>query len=172
MILLKKYCAVLIALLTMCALCLAVAVPVAADGEPIATVTTGQPVILPSLTQATEEPTVTVPTVVTPETPVTIPTVVTPPETTVTVPTMVTMPTTEPPITIEPTSVGGGKGYIDTYCNVDGAAVAFDGMYQCTIAQGVCTVGVSPTGHVQTVTVTKSGYTTWSGGLSGMPSDG
>ena len=67
--------------------------------------------------------------------------------------------------------MGGGKGYIDTYCNVDGASVSFDGRYECTIAQGVCTVGVSPTGHVQTITVSKAGYTTWSGPLSGMPAD-
>jgi hypothetical protein len=67
--------------------------------------------------------------------------------------------------------MGGGKGYIDTYCNVDGASVRFDGRDECTIAQGVCTVGVSPTGHVQTITVSKAGYTTWSGQLSGMPAD-
>lgn len=176
----KQSCAVLFVLLVLCALCLAVTVPVAADGEPATTETTAPPVILPTLTEPTEtvptvvtyETTITVPTVVTPETTVTVPTVVTLPETTVTVPTVVTPPTTEPTITIGPTQAGGGKGYIDTYCNVDGAAVAFDGTYQCTIAQGVCTVGVSPTGHVQTVTVTKSGYSTWSGDLSGMPSDG
>jgi hypothetical protein len=96
-------------------------------------------------------------------------------EPTITVPTMVTLPpTTEPTITItiEPTSAGGGKGYIDTYCNVDGAAVAFDGAYQCTIAQGICTVAVSPSGTpVRTVTVSKAGYTTWSGPLSHMPAD-
>jgi hypothetical protein len=83
------------------------------------------------------------------------------------------MPTEEPPITIWTTMpvVGGGKGYIDTYCNVDGASVSFDGRYQCTIAQGICTVGVSHTGYVQTVTVSKAGYATWSGQISGMPAD-
>lgn len=49
--------------------------------------------------------------------------------------------------------------------------MSFDGRYECTIAQGVCTVGVSPTGHVQTITVSKAGYTTWSGPLSTMPAD-
>jgi hypothetical protein len=100
-------------------------------------------------------------------------------EPTVTVPTMVTpIPTTEPTVTItiptvHPTSVGGGKGYIDTYCNVDGASVAFDGSYQCTIAQGVCTVGVSPSGTpIRTISVSKSGYTPWSGPISHMPADG
>lgn len=176
----KQSCAVLFVLLVLCSLCLAVTPPVAADGEPTTTETTS-PVILPTLTEPTEaptvvtsEPTVTVPTVVTQETTVTVPTVVTPPETTVTVPTVVTQPTTtEPTITIGPTQAGGGKGYIDTYCNVDGASVYFDGSYQCTIAQGVCTVGVSPTGSpISTVTVSKSGYTTWSGPLGQMPSDG
>ena len=174
MILLKKSCAVLIALLVLCAFCMAVAVPVAADGE-TTTATTEPTLTLQPVTAPTTEPT-TVPTTVPTTAPTTVPTTepTTRPTTepTITVPTVVTMPTTEPTITIGPTSVGGGKGYIDTYCNVDGAAVAFDGTYQCTIAQGVCTVGVSPTGHVQTVTVTKSGYTTWSGALSGMPSDG
>jgi hypothetical protein len=83
-------------------------------------------------------------------------------------------PTEEPTITIWTTmpTMGGGKGYIDTYCNVDGASVSFDGRYQCTIAQGVCTVGVSPTGTpIQTVIVSKAGYTTWSGPLSRMPAD-
>ena len=80
----------------------------------------------------------------------------------------VTEPTEEPTITI---TIGGGKGYIDTYCNVDGASVSFDGRYECTIAQGVCTVGVSPTGHVSTITVSMPGYVTWSGPLSEMPAD-
>ncbi len=86
----------------------------------------------------------------------------------------VTEPVTELPTIHPPTTtniVGGGKGYIDTYCNVDGALVSFDGRYQCTIAQGVCTADVSPTGFVQTVSVTKAGYTSWSGRLSRMPAD-
>jgi hypothetical protein len=82
-------------------------------------------------------------------------------------------PTKEPTITIWTTTpiMGGGKGYIDTYCNVDGASVSFDGRHECTIAQGICTVGVSPTGYVQTVTVAKAGFTTWSGQLARMPAD-
>ena len=106
---------------------------------------------------------------------------VTPPTTVpTTVPTTepTTIPTTEPTITItiptvEPSEVGGGTGYIDTYCNIDGASVSFDGRYQCMIAQGVCTVGVSPTGTpVRTVTVAKSGFYPWSGSLPHMPADG
>ena len=102
---------------------------------------------------------------------------VTPPETTITVePTL--LPTTiEPTITITiptvaPTHVGGGKGWIDTYCNVDGATVYFDGAPQGNIAGGILSVGVSPSGApVGTVTVSKAGYTTWSGSLSHMPAD-
>lgn len=122
----------------------------------------------------------TAPTVVTPEpttvpvteptkVPTTVPTTVPP-----TAPTMVTLPTVTITIpTVAPTEVGGGKGYIDTYCNVDGAGVYFDGAYQCTIAQGICTVGVTPTASpVKTITVSKGGYTTWSGALPRMPADG
>lgn len=143
------------AALIFCIVCAAIIAPVSAAGDtPIG--------VLPSLTEPV--------TFVTPE-PTTVPT--TEPTT---IPT--TAPTSEPTLTItiptvEPTVIGGGKGYIDTYANVDGASVAFDGSYQCTIAQGVCTVGVSPSGTpVRTVTVAKTGYTTWSGSLSHMPADG
>ncbi|MDD1690458.1 MAG: PEGA domain-containing protein [Methanoregula sp.] len=164
----RKPCAVLIVILVLCAFCTFIAVPVAADGE-TTTATTEPTITLQPVTAPTTEPTTTLPTVVTTE-PTTAPTT----EPTVTVPTVVTQPTTEPTITItiEPTSVGGGKGYIDTYCNVDGASVYFDDSYQCMIAQGICTVGVSPTGHIQTVSVKKTGYTTWSGSLTKMPADG
>jgi hypothetical protein len=125
-------------------------VPVAAEEEePFI------PVTLPITENPTEMPTVRPPTVEPTEMPTVRP------------------PTKEPTITIWTTmpTMGGGKGYIDTYCNVDGASVSFDGRHQCTIAQGVCTVGVSPTGYVQTVTVSKAGYTTWSGQISRMPAD-
>jgi hypothetical protein len=123
--------------------------PAAADDEPFIPVTaplTEEPTELPTLQPPTAEPT---------ELPTIKP------------------PTEEPTITIWTTApvMGGGKGYVDTYCNVEGASVSFDGQYECTIAQGICTVGVSPTGHIQTVTVSKAGYTTWSGSLSGMPAD-
>ncbi len=169
----KISCAILIAILV-CALCAAIVAPVAADGDnPVTTETTFVPVTLEPTTEVTTEPPTTVPTVITIEPttePTTFPTFVTEPTT---LPTVTAPPTTEPTITIEPTSVGGGKGYIDTYCNVDGASVLFDGKYQCTIAQGVCTVGVSPTGApIKTVTVSKSGYTSWSGAGPTMPADG
>jgi hypothetical protein len=83
------------------------------------------------------------------------------------------VPTTEVTITIEPTEVGGGKGWIDTYCNIDGATVYFDGSPQGNIAGGILSVPVSPTGSpVRTISVSKSGYTTWSGPLSRMPASG
>jgi hypothetical protein len=156
---------ILIAALLVCALCAAIAVPVAADADdPVVTITTDIPVTFNPVTaeptfnpvtqattevteEPTEEPTVTVPTVVTTEPTITI-------------------------VTTSPTSAGGGKGYIDTYCNVDGASVSFDGRYQCTIAQGVCTVAVSPSGTpVRTVSVAKTGYNSWSGSLPHMPAD-
>jgi len=125
------------------------------------TVPTKEPTTAPTsmptvVTERTTEPTITIPTVVTPPT---------------TEPTRI--PTTEITITIEPTEVGGGKGWIDTYGNVDGATVYFDGAPQGNIAGGILSVAVSPTGTpVRTVSVSKSGYTTWSGPLSGMPSSG
>jgi hypothetical protein len=81
------------------------------------------------------------------------------------------IPTTEITITIEPT-VGGGKGWIDVNCNVNGASVFFDGVSQGVTAGGVLSVGVSPSGTpVRTVTVTKAGYTSWSEPLPHMPAD-
>ena len=85
----------------------------------------------------------------------------------------VTEETTEIPITLEPTSAGGGKGWIDTYCNIDGATVYFDGKAEGKIAGGILSVAVSPTGTpVRTITVSRSGYVSWSGSPSRMPDDG
>jgi PEGA domain len=170
----KQSLAILLTLLVVCTLCVTVVAPVAAAGEsPIGVITTEE-----TVTFVTPEPT-TVPTTVYTTEPTPVPTTepTTVPTTVhTTVPT--TEPTTEPTFTItiptvEPTAIGGGKGYIDTRSNIDGASVSFDGSYQCTIAQGVCTVGVSPSGTpVRTVTVAKTGYTTWSGSLPHMPADG
>ncbi|HOX34568.1 MAG TPA: PEGA domain-containing protein [Methanoregulaceae archaeon] len=74
---------------------------------------------------------------------------------------------------IDTVNVGGGKGWIDTYCNVDGASVYFDGTYKGKIAGGLLSVGVSPTGTpVKTIKVTKSGYSSWAGSPPYMPGDG
>lgn len=164
---------VILLILILCAIC---TLPVSASifvgdvTSPVTEVTT----------KATPEPT-EMPTFVTQPTtvPTTVPTKVPTTEPT-TMPTFVTQPTTRPPtllptitITIEPTQVGGGKGWIDTYCNVDGATVYFDSVPQGNIAGGVLSVAVSPTGSpVRTVSVSKSGYTTWSGPLSHMPESG
>ncbi len=168
----------LLTALVVCLLAAAVITPVAGDGE----VTTTETTILPGpITLETTEPTpvpTTERTVMPTTEPVTIPTTV---PTTIPTTEKTTVPTTEPTvmptvtITIEPepTSVGGGKGWIDTHCNVDGASVYFDGSYQCQIAGGICSVAVSPTGTpIRTISVSKSGYTTWSQALSRMPSDG
>ncbi|MGA2120876.1 MAG: hypothetical protein ABSG49_02395 [Methanoregula sp.] len=117
----KHTLTILLTVFIVCTLCAAVVTPVAAVGKsPIGVLTTtAEPVTL-----VTPEPT----TVLTTD-PTTIPTTVPiTTEPTITVPTVVTTkpttpPTTEPTITItlwEPTEVGGGKGYIDTYCNTDG----------------------------------------------------
>jgi len=130
----------------------------------------GDEPFIPVTEQVTEPPTIEP----TPE-PTTIPTTepTTIPTTEPTgIPTLTAPPTEEEPITILPTVIeGGGKGYIDTFCNIDGASVYFDDRFECTIAQGVCTVGVSPTGFVHTVKVSKAGYTTWSDELPQMPAD-
>ena len=129
------------------------------------TILTTEPTTVPTPlppTIFTTEPT-TVPT----PAPTDIPTVVTQPT---------AVPTTIPATTIQTvTSVilGGGKGWIDTYCNVDGATVSFDGAPQGTIAGGILSVAITPTATpVRTVSVTKSGYTPWSGPLSRMPANG
>ncbi|MCK9591210.1 MAG: PEGA domain-containing protein [Methanoregula sp.] len=83
-------------------------------------------------------------------------------------------PVTESPTpvpTTESIHVGGGKGWVDVYANIDGATVYFDGVPQGSIAGGILSVAVTPTATpVRTVRVSKSGYTAWSGQLSRMPS--
>jgi hypothetical protein len=161
----KKTIAVILIAAILCILFIAIVVPVAAeDNEVTVNHVTQQETELPTA-EPTEMPTIEPPTAE----PTELPTVH-PQTTEVTeIPTVTAPLTEEPPA--EPSVLGGGKGYVDTYCNVDGASVNFDGRYECTIAQGVCTIGVSPTGHISTITVSKSGYTTWSGSLSSMPAD-
>ncbi len=172
---------VLLIILVLFACCMAVAVPVAADGE-TTTATTGPTLTLQPVTAPTTEPTAeptpvptTEPTAPPTTDPTSVPTMVTPPTTepTGTVPTVVTQPTPEPTITIEPTSVGGGKGYIDVYSNVDGATVYFNGNNEGVTSGGVLSVGVSPTGTpVTTILVSKPGYNSWTGAPSHMPANG
>ncbi|PKL58408.1 MAG: S-layer protein, partial [Methanomicrobiales archaeon HGW-Methanomicrobiales-5] len=139
------------------------------------TVPTPEPTAVPTTVLTTIPTTIptTVPTTVRTTVPETAPvTQVTTVHTTIATILPTYVPTKEIPITIEPT-VGGGKGWIDTYGNVDGATVYFDGSPQGNIAGGILSVAVSPTGSpVRTISVSKSGYTTWSGPLSRMPASG
>jgi len=69
-------------------------------------------------------------------------------------------------------AVGGGEGWIQINCNVDGASVSFDGVYQGLTSGGSLTVPVYTTGAPFTsFTVDKAGYTSYSGALT-MPSEG
>jgi len=68
---------------------------------------------------------------------------------------------------------GAGKGTYAVYCNVDGASVSFDGVYQGVIANGVLYEVVSTTGTpYSTYSVAKTGYTTVSGAMPGQPAEG
>jgi hypothetical protein len=167
----KKTAGIFITILVLI-LFLGTIIPAAAEEEtPFVPVT--EPITEPPTTIPTPEPTTVPPTTERTTVPTTIPT---PEPTTIPpthLPTVTAPPTTETIVTVPVTEVipGGGQGYIDTYCNVDGASVSFDGNVRCVIAQGVCSVGVSPTGIIHTITVSKPGYVTWSGSLSHMPAD-
>jgi len=166
---LRTPCSLLI-ILILCA-CIVLTVS-AADGDPVTTTTTEPPVTLQPVTAPTTEPTTAPPTTEPTTNPTTEPTQPPTTEPTVTIPTVVT---TEPTITITipPTQVGGGKGYIDVYSNVNGASVYFNGNYEGQISAGVLSVGVSPTGSpVTTILVSKAGYNSWTGAPSHMPADG
>jgi len=84
-----------------------------------------------------------------------------------------TEPTTEPTTVVTTSMPGHEQGWIDVYCNVDGSQVYFDNILEGTTAGGILSVQVSVSGTpVQTITVTQSGYTTWTGSPSSMPSPG
>jgi hypothetical protein len=69
-------------------------------------------------------------------------------------------------------AIGGDQGWIEIRCNVDGARVYFDGAEKGVISGGSLTVPVYTTAApFHSVTVEKSGYTTYSGELS-MPTAG
>ncbi|HTY16080.1 MAG TPA: PEGA domain-containing protein [Methanoregulaceae archaeon] len=114
----------------------------------------------------------TVPITLPPTEPITMPT--TEP---VTIPTTppITEPTTGPvTITIPTTPIGGGKGWITTHCNVNGAMVTFDNQRAgCTVSGGQCTVEVTVTGTpFRTFTVQAPGYQTFNGQVSNWPTEG
>jgi len=75
-------------------------------------------------------------------------------------------------VTLSPKPVGSGKGWINVYCNVNGAIVAFDGVTKGKISGGVYSQEVSTTGSPYTsYTVSKSGYDTYYGTVSTMPTE-
>lgn len=68
---------------------------------------------------------------------------------------------------------GTNKGWFKVQCNVDGAAVSFDGDTKGVISGGSFTFDVATTATpFTTYSVSKSGYVTSSGTVSRMPSDG
>jgi len=157
------------------ALCLIALAPLAAGDSDIdgPVITTTEPTEEPTpyvtapTEEPTERPTVTAPT----EEPTELPTVTAPTEEPTELPT-VTAPTEMPTVTAPTTIVGGQTGYIDVYCNVDGATVYFDGSAKGTISGGLLSVAVSTTGTpVSTISVSKSGYTSWTGSPGRMPEE-
>ena len=159
------------------ALCLIALAPLAAGADPlepgpVVIETTTEPTLMPTLTAPTTEKTAvptTRPTTIPTTEPTLMPTLTAPTTEKTAVPTKqsTTIPTIAQTIT-----VGSGKGWIDVHCNVDGATVYFNGIAQGTISGGILSVAVSTTGTpVSTITVSKSGYQSWSEELSHMPAD-
>lgn len=151
--------------LTFCAL------PVAAAGEVSGVPLEPGPVIIETTIEPTEEPTLLPTQTEQTKVPTTEPTLLP----TLTEPTKepTTHETTVKPTTEKTATLGGGKGWIDVYCNVDGATVYFNGNAEGSIAGGILSVAVSPTGTpVSTITVKKSGYNEWTGAPSRMPESG
>ena len=71
------------------------------------------------------------------------------------------------------TLIGGNQGWYQVYCNVDGAAVYFDGQYMGTITGGSLTVPVYSTGTpYSSYSVSAGGYTTYTGQITSYPSKG
>lgn len=69
--------------------------------------------------------------------------------------------------------IGWNQGWIAVHCNVDGAQVYFDGTYEGVISGGVLTVPVYSTGTpLKSFTVSKSGYTPYTGPIPTMPGKG
>ena len=69
-------------------------------------------------------------------------------------------------------AIGGGEGWIQIQCNVDGASVSFNGEYKGVISGGSLTVPVYTTGTPFTsFSVSKPGYMPYDGALT-MPAEG
>lgn len=71
------------------------------------------------------------------------------------------------------TSVGGDMGWYVVHCNIDGARVQFDSSDKGEISNGLVYVPVYSTGTpYKAFTVSKDGYSTYSGSLSNVPGKG
>jgi len=69
--------------------------------------------------------------------------------------------------------IGGGQGWYQVNCNVDGAQVTFDNQVMGTITQGSLTVPVYVTGTpYQTYSVSAPGYVTYTSTLTQFPTAG
>jgi hypothetical protein len=67
--------------------------------------------------------------------------------------------------------IGSSKGWFTVHSNVDGATVSFDGSAKGIISSGIFSYQVSTTGTpYQSYTVSKTGYTSYQGYISTMPS--
>lgn len=77
---------------------------------------------------------------------------------------------------IQPTQeplIGGDIGWYTVHSNVDGATVQFDNDVKGTISKGILTVQVYTTGTpYRTYTLTKDGYTTYTGSIDRYPGKG
>jgi hypothetical protein len=66
--------------------------------------------------------------------------------------------------------IGGGVGYYRIHCNVDGATVFFDNVYQGTIRLGMLLARVYSTGTpYRTIDVKAEGYSPYQEPLPGIP---
>jgi hypothetical protein len=74
------------------------------------------------------------------------------------------------PVTQPTTMIGAGKGYYSISSVPSGGIVYFDGSYKGTTPVTVQVASEGTPGH--TVSISLSGYETWSTSLSGNPSDG
>jgi hypothetical protein len=69
--------------------------------------------------------------------------------------------------------LGGSTGWYRVHCDIEGASVFFDGIYQGKICHGSLLVRVYMTGTpLRTYTVTKPGYETFEGSLADIPARG
>ena len=86
----------------------------------------------------------------------------------------VTEPTTYPPTTepttLPPTIIGGGKGYYDISSTPDGGTVIFDGSNKGLTPLTVEVSSSGTPGH--TISISKSGYYTWTTNEPGNPFEG